>query len=110
MKLSPLALWGRHIEYLSDALDEETIVDASGSPVMTQRSLPYMLRCVDGLKITSECDVLEIGFGMGFAATEIQRCKPRSHTIVECSETVLEHLRPWAADRPGVRVIEGSWQ
>ena len=54
--------------------------------------------------------VLEIGFGCGYSAEHIQRCTPRSHTIIECAPSVLERLRPWAATRPSVTVIEGTWQ
>ena len=35
---------------------------------------------------------------------------PRTHTIIECSEPVLQRLRPWSAIRPSVRVVEGTWQ
>lgn len=33
----------------------------------------------------------------------MQLAKPRSHTIIECSDVVLERLRLWAADKPSVR-------
>ena len=71
---------------------------------------PYMVRCVDALEIDSTCSVLEVGFGCGYSAERIQRARPRSHTIIECAEIVLERLRPWAAARPGVAVVEGTWQ
>lgn len=55
-------------------------------------------------------DVLEVGFGMGISAGLIQRHRPKSHTIVECHPQILERLHRWAADRFGVRVVEGMWQ
>jgi len=69
-----------------------------------------MVHCIEDLQIDSTCDVLEVGFGCGYSAERIQRQKPRSHTIIECSEPVLERLRLWAASRPNVRVVEGTWQ
>merc|ERR1711939_168663 len=71
---------------------------------------PYMERLVEELDVDENSTVLEIGFGFGYAAEHIQRCCPRTHTIIECSEVVLRRLRPWAAARPNVRVIEGTWQ
>ena len=69
-----------------------------------------MERCVDELDVDEDSSVLEIGFGCGYSAEHIQRCCPRSHTVIECSEVVLRRLRPWAALHPGVTVIEGTWQ
>ena len=39
-----------------------------------------------------------------------QLAKPRSHTVIECSETVIARLKLWAADNPSVRIVEGTWQ
>ena len=75
----------------------------------------------------------EVGFGCGYSADRIQAAltltptptptptltptptpnqaaRPRQHTIIECAEPVLVRLRAWAAERPSVVVVEGTWQ
>jgi len=54
-------------------------------------------------------DVLEIGFGMGISATEIQKLKPKSHTIVEPHLQILEALYEWAEGKENIIIIEGEW-
>ena len=54
-------------------------------------------------------DILEIGFGMGMSANYIQAQNPNSHTIVEIHPQVIEKLEEWAADKPNVIVVKGSW-
>lgn len=71
---------------------------------------PYMEALVDALAVDSSCDVLEIGFGLGYSATRIQAGRPRNHVIVECSPVVLAAAARWAAGRPGVTLVPGRWQ
>tara|TARA_R110002096_G_C14571704_1_gene720649 strand:+ start:571 stop:1134 length:564 start_codon:yes stop_codon:yes gene_type:complete len=54
-------------------------------------------------------DVLEIGFGMGISATYIQSHTINSHTIIENHPQIIPKARAWAADKPNVTIIEGSW-
>jgi amino acid adenylation domain-containing protein len=58
-------------------------------------------------------DVLEIGFGRGLAASFIQENRPRSHTIIECNDSVISRFfEPWRkrfADRD-VQLVRGKWQ
>lgn len=107
---SELQAWSRSLAFSTDETGKEQLLDANGTQVMMEWERPYMIACVDALRITSESDVLEIGFGCAYSAERIQSAGPRSHTIVECSEPVLERLREWAADRPSVRVVAGTWQ
>lgn len=102
--------WADGLFFSLDRNGEEQLLDADGIQVMMQWERPWMERCVERLAITRDCDVLEVGFGCGYSAMRIQADRPRSHTIIECSDSVLERLRPWAAARPGVRVVEGTWQ
>jgi predicted O-methyltransferase YrrM len=88
----------------------EVLLSADGSQIMMEWERPYMVRCIDALRIDSNSDVLEIGFGCGYSATRIQYWKPKSHTIVECAPEVLRKLRVWAADKPSVKIVEGTWQ
>lgn len=52
-------------------------------------------------------DVLEIGFGMGFAADRIQSFQPKSHTIIATS---AENAKKWAESHGHVTVLEGGWE
>ena len=54
--------------------------------------------------------VLEIGFGMGISCDEVQKLKPRSHTIVEAHPEIVERAQAWAAARENVSIIAGRWQ
>eukprot|EP00440_Ansanella_granifera_P052030 gb/GFBE01056409.1/.p1 GENE.gb/GFBE01056409.1/~~gb/GFBE01056409.1/.p1 ORF type:complete len:409 (+),score=91.08 gb/GFBE01056409.1/:1-1227(+) len=102
--------WADGLFFSLDRDGREQLLDADGIQVMMEWEKPYMERCADELNVTPECDVLEVGFGCGYSASRLQEKKPRSHTIIECSEVVLERLRAWAADKPNVRVVEGTWQ
>jgi guanidinoacetate N-methyltransferase len=57
-------------------------------------------------------DVLEVGFGRGVSADMIQRHAIRSHTIVECNDTVIERFHQWRAGyaERDIRLIAGRWQ
>lgn len=55
-------------------------------------------------------DVLEIGFGMGFAAEGIQNHHPKSHTIVEANPELFDVAVKWADKNPNIRVLQGEWQ
>jgi guanidinoacetate N-methyltransferase len=57
-------------------------------------------------------DVLEVGFGRGVSADMIQRHGVRSHTIVECNDSVVDRFVRWRqgyAERD-IRLIQGRWQ
>jgi amino acid adenylation domain-containing protein len=58
-------------------------------------------------------DILEIGFGRGMASSFLQTCHPRSHTIIECNEFVIDHyFTPWLKQYPqaDIRLVCGKWQ
>jgi amino acid adenylation domain-containing protein len=58
-------------------------------------------------------DVLEIGFGRGIASSFIQDCGVRSHTIVECNDSVISRFfEPWRQARADsdIRLVQGLWQ
>lgn len=102
--------WTDGFFFSLDRDGKEQLLDCDGVQVMMEWERPYMLECVVALGVDSSCDVLEVGFGCGFSASCIQRAGPRSHTIIECSEAVLQRLRAWAADKPSVRIVQGTWQ
>ena len=71
---------------------EDTIMSASAAYV-----------CMNG------GDILEIGFGMGISAAYIQSHTINSHTIIENHPQVIPKAQAWAADKPNVTILEGSW-
>jgi guanidinoacetate N-methyltransferase len=80
--------------------------------VMMAWEQPYMHRMVRMLHEHGARNILEVGFGMGISATEIQRCGALRHTIIEAHPAVLERAREWRARRPGaaINLVEGFWE
>jgi protein arginine N-methyltransferase 2 len=54
-------------------------------------------------------DILEIGFGMGISAGYIQSHSISSHTILENHPDIIPKALEWAAEKPNVTIITGSW-
>lgn len=56
--------------------------------------------------------VLEVGFGLGFAASVIQERRVKSHTVVECNPSVAERFQQWRRAYPDrdIRLVLGRWQ
>jgi len=100
------------LEYKKDKNGDDILIETrkNGGPaqVMMEWEKPYMEACIDKLK--PHGDVLEIGFGMGYSATHIQKYKPKSYTIVECDPVVIEKCKEWAKDYDNVTIIESTWQ
>merc|ERR1711971_1443243 len=48
--------------------------------------------------------VLELGFGLGIAASEIERVGVKEHWIVECNSGVFSTLLDWSTNQPAVVV------
>jgi amino acid adenylation domain-containing protein len=82
-----------------------------GQQVMQDWELPLM-DAMAAIAAESHGDVLEVGFGMGIAATAIQRRGVRSHTVVECNDEVVAEFERWKAGYPGrdIRLVRGRWQ
>lgn len=57
-------------------------------------------------------DVLEIGMGRGVASAFVQEYNPRSHTLVECNEHIVNQFEDWKADYPNrdITMLPGMWQ
>jgi guanidinoacetate N-methyltransferase len=57
--------------------------------------------------------ILEIGYGLGICASEIQKIHPKLHVIVECNRTLAARARThWAdnIDRGQIVMIQGFWK
>ena len=60
--------------------------------VMGDWEIPLMRKHAEVCCYTSGGDILEIGFGMGLFANEVQRIGVKSHTIVEIHPQILKNL------------------
>jgi hypothetical protein len=69
---------------------------------------PYLEALIDALRPSGE--VLEVGFGLGYAAAHIQTYAPKKHTIIEQKPAIAQQAIQWAKNHPGVSVIEDTWQ
>ena len=95
-------------EYKIDKHGKEILLQDNKQQVMMEWEKPYMEACID--KLQPKGDVLEIGFGMGYSATQIQKYKPKSHTIIEMDPMVIKRLEEWAKDYDNIIIVEGTWQ
>lgn len=55
-------------------------------------------------------DVLEIGFGSGYAANLIQGYQPKSHTIIESHQTLIPDSIRWLSEHKNSAVISKNWR
>ena len=95
-------------EYKIDKHGKEILLQDDKHQVMMEWEKPYMEACID--KLQPKGDVLEIGFGMGYSATQIQKYKPKSHTIIEMDSMVIKRLKKWAKAYDNIIIVEGTWQ
>ena len=96
---------------IKDKNTKELLLDSSfdGKPfqVMMEWEKPYMKKLVENLK--PKGNVLEIGFGLGYSSSEIQKYNIKSHTIIE--PAVIEDLKSWSKkQKHKVNIVKGYWQ
>jgi hypothetical protein len=97
--------------YTKDSKNKDILIDKNYNnyQVMMEWEKPYMKALISNLKPKGH--VLEIGFGLGFSANEIQKYKIKSHTIIESDKNVLKKLKQWSKKQKNkVKIIEGFWQ
>jgi guanidinoacetate N-methyltransferase len=92
-------------------VEERTNTDLTDAAIMENWQIPLM-RAMAIVATETHGDLLEIGFGRGISAGIIQDLGVRSHTIVECNESVIERFHRWETAYPGsdIRLLEGRWQ
>jgi guanidinoacetate N-methyltransferase len=92
-------------------VQERTHAELSDEEIMEDWQIPLM-RAMATVATENHGDLLEIGFGRGISSGIIQEMGVRSHTIVECNESVIERFHQWRQGFPDrdIRLIEGRWQ
>jgi hypothetical protein len=96
--------------FKTDLNNEEVLLSHDNHQVMMKWEKPYMEESIDVLKPTG--DVLEIGFGCGYSATQILKHNPKSYTVIECDPVVIEKAKKWRTQFPNasITIVEGRWQ
>lgn len=90
---------------------DRTQGELSDSEIMEDWQIPVMQAMAEATAGPGR-DVLEVGFGRGVSATMIQQIGAKSHTIIECNDTVIERYEEWRKDFAGkdIRLVRGLWQ
>ena len=84
-------------------LTDEEIMEAWQSPLM---------EVMAEFATASHGDVLEVGFGRGISSSMIQERGVRSHTIIECNDSIVRRFESWRGGYPDsdIRIVHGLWQ
>lgn len=93
------------------AMSDRRQADLAAQEIMEDWQIPIMQAMVDLLEPTGR-DILEIGFGRGIASAMLQDQNPRSHSIVECNDSVIAAFEDWKTRYPdrAIDMIPGMWQ
>jgi len=86
------------------------VLQIDGHPVMEQWEKPYMEKLAQ-VATSKGGKVLEVGFGLGLSASQIQRNEIEEHIIIEANAGVIERGKEWAKSQPHkVTFLHGLWQ
>lgn len=79
--------------------------------IMEDWQIPVMEKMTEAIAVKGG-DILEIGFGRGIASEMIQKYPIKSHTIIECNDTVIEQFHRWKANHISKKIdcVHGLWQ
>lgn len=90
---------------------DRTQAELADEEIMEDWQIPLM-RAMAEIVTSTHGDVLEIGFGRGVSATFIQEFGVRSHTVVECNDSIVERFRAWSRNYPDriLHLAHGMWQ
>ena len=102
-------------QYKIDEYGKDILLKDDKLQVMMCWEKKLMQKCIDELNPTNG-DVLEVGFGMGYSATQIQKYNPKSHTIIEVDENVITKAKidlgfhPTLGKYQNINWVHGTWQ
>jgi guanidinoacetate N-methyltransferase len=100
---------GKPLDLAEISVSDDTLL-IEQQQVMQAWERPLMTRMAKGI-CTAGCSVLEIGFGMGISAREIQALRPRKHVIVESNPGIAELARNWSAGiEANIEIREARWE
>jgi guanidinoacetate N-methyltransferase len=93
------------------ALEDRTQKILSENEIMEKWQIPLMQAMAE-VVTESHGSILEIGFGYGVSATLIQEQGVRSHTIIECNDSVVETFFRWKDlfKENRIDLVHGLWQ
>ncbi len=93
------------------ALYDDSRLTIAGQQVMQDWEVPLMKKMAQ-IAAESRGDVLEVGFGMGIAATYLLEMGVKSYTVIECNDDVVKHFQEWRRKYPhaNIRLLHGKWQ
>tara|TARA_R100000951_G_scaffold90495_1_gene78785 strand:- start:508 stop:1122 length:615 start_codon:yes stop_codon:yes gene_type:complete len=89
-----------------DIYNKDILLNKKNEQVMMEWEKPYMEECINVLQ--PHGDVLEIGYGLGYSASQIRKFNIKSHTIIEADDKVYKNLVNWADDK--TIPVKGYWQ
>lgn len=94
----------------TDKNDQKIILSSSREhQIMMEWEKAYMEACIQ--KLQPFGDVLEIGFGLGYSATEIQKFSINSYTIIECDKDTYHRALKWKENyNHPINVVFGRWE
>lgn len=92
-------------------LEDRTQAPLAEQEIMEDWQVPIM-RAMAEIATASRGDVLEVGFGRGVSADLIQAAGVRSHTIVECNDSIVKTYEAWRTRYPDsdIRLVHARWQ
>jgi len=95
---------------LKDENNKDILLDSTQKhQIMMEWEKPYMEACIQ--KLQPFGDVLEIGFGFGYSATEIQKFPINSYTVIECDEKTYQRALEWKKQyNHPINIIFGRWE
>jgi spermidine synthase len=89
-------------------IHDDKILTNGGHEVMMDWEIPIMkLMSKEVCKFGG--DILEVGFGMGISANEIQKHQIKSHTIIEINSGIYDKAKEWSLDKENVNIINDDF-